>query len=127
MIKQEKEDGMLIVDDTIEKKPHTKESKLKTKKEKRKATVTKNELTRNQLKICQQNQLKYKYVLADNWFSSKEKMIFICHDLEKYFIMVLKSNRTRAKSEKDKQQSCCIAILIVMRYKFKPLSNSSNT
>ena len=80
MIKQEKEDGMLIVDDTIEKKPHTKESKLKTKKEKRKATVTQNELTRNQLKICQQNQLKYKYVLADSWFASKENMTFICHD-----------------------------------------------
>ena len=148
--KYEQEDGVLIVDDTIEKKPHTKESELvcwhhdhqenrsvkginlinyvysvgdvslpvgfnvvkkpikfcelKTKKEKRKATVTKNELTRNQLKICQQNQLKYKYVLADSWFSSKENMTFICHDLKKHFIMALKSNRTIAKSEKDKQQ-----------------------
>lgn len=150
--KYEQEDGVLIVDDTIEKKPHTKESELvcwhhdhqenrsvkginlinyvysvgdvslpvgfnvvkkpikfcelKTKKEKRKATVTKNELTRNQLKICQQNQLKYKYVLADSWFSSKENMTFICHDLKKHFIMALKSNRTIAKSEKDKQQGC---------------------
>ena len=101
--KQEQEDGVLIVDDTIEKKPHTKESELicwhhdhqsnrsvkgvniinyvysindislpvgfdvikkpikfcevKTKKQKRRATITKNEQTRNQLKICQRNQL----------------------------------------------------------------------
>ena len=95
---EEQEDGVLIVDDTIENKPHTQESELicwhhdhqsnrsvkginiinyvysigdvslpvgfdvirkpikfcevKSKKEKRRATVTKNELTRNQLKIC---------------------------------------------------------------------------
>ena len=111
----EQEEGVLIVDDTIEKKPYTQESELvcwhhdhqsnrsvkginiinyvysvenislpvgfniikkpikccdlKTRKEKRRGTVTKNELTRNQLKICQRNQLKYKYVLADSWFS----------------------------------------------------------
>jgi len=149
---KEQEDGVVIVDDTIEKKPYTKESELvcwhhdhqenrsvkginllnyvysvgdivipigfnvikkpikfcslKTRKEKRRATITKNELTRNQLKICRQNQLKYKYVLADSWFSSKENMTFICRELEKNFIMALKSNRTVALSKKDKQQGC---------------------
>ena len=148
--KQEQEDGVLIVDDTIEKKPHTKESELicwhhdhqsnrsvkgvniinyvysindislpvgfdvikkpikfcevKTKKQKRRATITKNEQTRNQLKICQRNQLKYKYVLTDSWFSSKENMTFIRHDLSKHFIMAIKSNRTIAVSEEDKKQ-----------------------
>jgi hypothetical protein len=147
---EEQEDGVLIVDDTIEKKPYTQESELicwhhdhqsnssvkginiinyvysvdeislpvgfdvitkpikfcevKTKKEKRRATVSKNELTRNQLKICQRNQLKYKYVLTDSWFSSKENMSFIRHDLDKHFIMAIKSNRTVAVSEKDKKQ-----------------------
>jgi hypothetical protein len=147
---KEQEDGVVIVDDTIEKKPHTQESELicwhhdhqsnrsvkginiinyvysvedislpvgfdlirkpikfcevKSKKEKRRATVTKNELTRNQLKVCQKNQLKYKYVLTDSWFSSKENMSFIRHDLEKHFIMAIKSNRTVAVSEKDKKQ-----------------------
>lgn len=147
---EEQEDGVLIIDDTIEKKPHTTESELicwhhdhqsnrsvkginiinyvysvkeislpvgfdvikkpikfcevKSKKEKRRATVTKNELTRNQLKICQRNQLKYKYVLTDSWFSSKENMSFIRHDLNKHFIMAIKSNRTVAVSEKDKAQ-----------------------
>ena len=146
----EQENGVLIVDDTIEKKPHTQESELicwhhdhqsnrsvkgvniinyvysvedvslpvgfdvikkpikfcevKSKKEKRRATVTKNELTRNQLKISQKNQLKYKYVLTDSWFSSKENMSFIRRDLNKHFIMAIKSNRTVALSEKDKKQ-----------------------
>lgn len=148
--KQEQEDGVIIVDDTIENKPHTQESELicwhhdhqsnrsvkgvniinyvysvkdislpvgfdvikkpikfcevKTKKEKRRATITKNEQTRNQLKICQRNQLKYKYVLTDSWFSSKENMTFIRNDLDKHFIMAIKSNRTIAVSEEDKKQ-----------------------
>ena len=146
---EEQEDGVLIVDDTIEKKPHTTESELicwhhdhqsnrsvkgvniinyvysvektslpvgfdiitkpigfcevKTKREKRRATVTKNELTRNQLKICRKNQLKYKYVLTDSWFSSQENMTFIRHDLNKHFIMAIKSNRSAMP---NRQRSC---------------------
>jgi hypothetical protein len=146
----EQDDGVLIFDDTIEEKPHTKESELvcwhhdhtknrsvkgvnllncvysvgnvtlpvgfdvvkkpiqfcdlKTKKKKRKATVTKNELLRTQLKICQENKLKYKYVLTDSWFAAKENMKFIRIDCDKHFIMALKSNRTVALSEEDKKQ-----------------------
>lgn len=147
---QEQEDGVIIVDDTIEEKPYTKESELvcwhhdhksnravkginllnyiynageisipigfdvvkkpiefcslKTQKRKRQATITKNELTRNYLKICQQNQIKYKYVLADSWFASKENMNWINQHLKKQFIMALKSNRTVALSEEEKQK-----------------------
>jgi hypothetical protein len=146
----EQEDGVLIVDDTIEKKPYTQESELicwhhdhqlnrsvkginiinyvynvedislpvgfdvikkpikfcevKSQKEKRRGTVTKNELTRNQLKICQRNQLKYKYVLTDSWFSAQENMTFIRQDLEKHFIMAIKTNRLVAVSEEEKRQ-----------------------
>jgi hypothetical protein len=64
----------------------------------------KNELTRNQLKICQRNQLKYKYVLTDSWFSSKENMTFIRQNLEKHFIMAIKTNRVVAVSEEDKRR-----------------------
>ena len=148
--KYEEDDGVLIFDDTIEKKPHTSESELvcwhhdhttnrsvkginllncvynvgeitlpvgfdiikkpiefcelKTKKKKRKATVTKNELLREKLKICQQNKIKYKYVLTDSWFGSKENMEFIRLDCNKHFIIALKSNRTVALSEEDKKQ-----------------------
>jgi len=57
------EDTTLPVGFDVIKKP-IKFCEVKTKKEKRRATVTKNQMTRNQLKICQRNQLKYKYVLA---------------------------------------------------------------
>jgi hypothetical protein len=77
---------------------------LKTKKQKRRSEVTKNELLRDRLRVCQANQVKYRYVLADSWFSSKENMSFICQDLKKHFIMALKSNRTVALSEKEKKQ-----------------------
>lgn len=55
-------------------------------------------------------QIKYKYVLADSWFSSKENMTFIRQDLDKHFVMALKSNRTVALSEQDKQQGAFIRI-----------------
>ena len=77
---------------------------MQTKKQKRKGIITKNELLRKQLKICQHNQLKYKYVLTDSWFAAKENMEFIRLDLNKHFIMALKSNRTVAVSLEDKKQ-----------------------
>ena len=77
---------------------------IKTRKRKRKSTVTKNELLRNMLSTCQRNQLKYKYVLTDSWFSSKENMDYIVKDLGKHFIMAIKSNRTVALSKEDKKQ-----------------------
>ncbi len=52
--------------------------------------------------VCIKNKLSFKYVLADNWFSSKENMKFIRLDAEKDFIMGLKSNRVVALSKKDK-------------------------
>ena len=146
----ERDDAVLIFDDTIEEKPHTKESELicwhhdhtknrsvkginilncvynsgdatlpisfdlvkkplqfsdiETRKVKRKSIITKNELLRNQLRICRHNNLKYKYVLTDSWFGSKENMVFIHQDLGKHFLMALKSNRTVAVSEEDKKQ-----------------------
>ena len=146
----ERDDGVIIFDDTIEEKPHTKESELicwhhdhtknrsakginllnclyktdevsfplgfdlvkkpiefcdiKTKKRKRKSTISKNELLRERLIICQRNQIKYRYVLTDSWFASKENMGFIRYDLDKHFIMSLKTNRTVALTEEDKKQ-----------------------
>ena len=50
---------------------------IETKKLKRKNSTTKNEHLRHMLRVCQQNQLRYRYVLIDNWFSSKENMTFI--------------------------------------------------
>ncbi len=138
------DEGVLILDDTIEEKPSTDEndivcwhyshakgshvkgmniitcmarygdislpigyevvkkdirySDLETKKEKRKSDVTKNDMFRSMLKQAKRNDVRFKYVLADNWFGSKENMRFIESDLKKKFIIGIKSNRTVALS-----------------------------
>jgi hypothetical protein len=152
----EREDGVLIFDDTIQEKPYTDEnemvcwhfdhtqgrsvkginilnclyhvggvslpvafelvrkpylySDLATKKVKRKSEETKNEMLRRMLKTCRQNQLKYRYVLADSWFSAQENLSFVRHDLGKHFVVALKSNRTVALTLDDKQQGRFIRI-----------------
>ena len=79
-------------------------SDVKTHRVKRKSLVTKNELMRQMLRVCQKNQLNYRYVLADSWFSAKENLTFIRQTLHKHFIVALKSNRTVALSEQQKRQ-----------------------
>jgi hypothetical protein len=147
--KVEREDGVLIFDDTIQEKPYTDEnevmcwhydhskgravqgfnllnclyhvddvsipvafevikkpveySDLKTHKRKRASLVTKNELMRDMLEVCAQNNLKFRFVLFDTWFSSKENMCYIKETLEKDFICALKTNRLVAVSEEDHQ------------------------
>ena len=144
----EREDGVLIFDDTIQQKPHTDENELicwhfdhstnrsvkglnllnciyqagdvsvpvayelvrkpilfcdrQTRRVKRKSEVSKNQLLRQMLRTCQQNRLRYRYVLADSWFSAKENLLCIRQDLKKHFIVALKSNRTVALSPQDK-------------------------
>jgi len=75
----------------------------KTGKEKRKSVITKNEMLRDMLVTCQKNQLKWRYVLADSWFSSSENMRFIHEKLKKQFILALKSNRLVALNLDDKK------------------------
>jgi IS4 transposase len=146
----EREDGVLIFDDTIQEKPYTDEnelvcwhfdhtkgrsvkgvnllnclyhaggvalpvafelvrkphlySDLATKKVKRKSEETKNDMLRQMLKTCRQNQLKYRYVLADSWFSAQENLTFVREGLGKHFVVALKSNRTLALTLEDKKQ-----------------------
>ena len=143
----ERDEGVLIFDDTIQAKPHTDENELicwhfdhsqnrsvkginllncvydltipvafelvrkplvfsdpETGQAKQKSEVTKNELLRSRLHTCQHNQIKYRYVLADSWFSAKENLTFIRHRLDKHFIVALKANRTVALSKEAKLQ-----------------------
>ena len=135
----EKEDGVLIFDDTVQAKPYSDEdelitwhfdhnegrsvkgvnllncvysvdeitipvafelikkplqySEIKTHKVKRKALQTKNEDFRRLLSVCCNNEIKFRFVLTDSWFSSKRNMLFTRHDCHKDFIMAMKSNR----------------------------------
>lgn len=74
---------------------------LKTRKEKRKSPVTKNEMMQQMFAQAIHNQLKFRYVLADSWFGSASNMRFI-QGKKKFFIFDMKSNRTGALSEKDR-------------------------
>jgi hypothetical protein len=152
----QREDGVLIVDDTISEKPHTDENDIvcwhydhtsgqtikgvniisalyhvqevslpvgyhlvtkterfidkKTGKEKRRATVTKNEVYRQLLRQAVQNQIPFRYVLNDVWYASADNMMFIKHDLERDFIMPMKTNRKVALSLEDKKQGQYVRI-----------------
>jgi len=76
----------------------------KTGKEKRKSTVTKNEMMRCMVQQAKENQhLKFRYVLADSWFSSSDNMLFIDR-LKKYFVMDIKSNRLCMFSSEDRNR-----------------------
>ena len=79
-------------------------SDVATKKLKRKSSTTKNEDLISMLKACKKNQLKWRYVLADSWFSSIGNMRFIHEKMKKHFILALKSNRLIALSREDKLQ-----------------------
>ena len=76
---------------------------VKTRRVKRKSLVTKNDLMRDMLSVCKRNRIKYRYVLADSWFSAKENLQFIRNSLDKHFVVAIKSNRTVALSYEDKR------------------------
>ena len=158
----ERDDGVVLIDDTIEEKPHTDENNIvcyhydhsqertvkginivnfvyhttlddeqstsipvafelvaktdvvqdpKSGKYKRKSPVSKNEMVRERLKILvQRNRLKFKYVLWDSWYSSKDNMVLVKQKLNKEFIGALKSNRLVALSEQDKRAGQFVAV-----------------
>lgn len=145
----EREDGVLIFDDTIQEKAWTDESELMcwhfdhcsgrtvrginllnalyhcngrsipvafelvkkpiqysdiaTRKLKRKGEKTKNEMMREMIEVCLQNDLKFRFVLMDSWFSSEENFDFIT-GRGRHFIAALKDNRLVALSEEDRKK-----------------------
>jgi hypothetical protein len=76
----------------------------KTGKEKRRSPVTKNEHYRQMLRQVKQNEIPFRYVLNDVWFASADNMMFVKHELERDFVMPLKTNRKVALSLEDKKQ-----------------------
>ena len=76
-------------------------SDIKTKKVRRKSNTTKNQLFQQLITQAVQNHILFDYVLADNWFSSKDNLSFIHHTLQKLFVLGIKSNRTVALSADD--------------------------
>lgn len=74
---------------------------IQTKKTHRKSSTTKNQLFRSLIEQAVKNKVLFEHILADNWFGSKANMAYIHNDLQKSFIIGIKSNRTLALSEND--------------------------
>lgn len=77
---------------------------LKTKKEKKQSSITKNQHFRAMVKQAIMNQILFDYVLADNWFGAKDNMEFIHYELNKFFIFGIKANRLIAFSEEERKK-----------------------
>ena len=72
-------------------------------KEKRRSPKTKNEYYREMTHQALRNQIQFKYVLNDVWFSAADNMNFVQTSLRKDFIMPLKANRKVVVSLSAKQ------------------------
>jgi len=75
----------------------------KTGKEKRRSSLSKNERYQQLLKQAVKNKIPFGYVLNDVWFASAKNMMFVKHELNRDFIMPLKTNRKVALSGDDKK------------------------
>jgi hypothetical protein len=72
-------------------------------KTKRRSPISKNEHYQALLRQAKQNQVLFRFVLNDIWYASADNMMFVKHELERDFIMPLKTNRKVALSEADKR------------------------
>lgn len=82
----------------------------KTGKEKRRSPLSKNEVYQQLLRQAVRNQIPFGYVLNDVWFASAKNMMFVTHELERDFIMPLKTNRKVALNLADKRQGQYVRI-----------------
>ena len=74
----------------------------KTGKQKMKSPKTKNELMRERLAVlCHHNQIRFRYVLWDTWFSAADNMKFVVQELQKHFVGAIKDNRKVALVDGD--------------------------
>jgi hypothetical protein len=80
------------------------ETAPKTGKRKRKSLFTKNHYARALMAQAVKNNIRFRYILMDTWFASAENMMFIRHELDKHFVVPLKTNRKVALSLEDKKQ-----------------------
>ena len=68
---------------------------------KRRSAVTKNEHFRAMLQNCVRNRIPCRYVRNDIWFASAENMSYVKLNLDKKFIMALKTNRKIALCQQE--------------------------
>jgi len=77
----------------------------KYKKSIKKSLFTKNEIMQDKLQILHNhNEVKYKYILFDKWFTSIKNLLFIEEELKKKFVCPIKSNRKIALTLEEKNK-----------------------
>lgn len=76
----------------------------KTQKEKRKSPVSKNQVALELIEQAVKNNVEFRFVLFDVWFSSHDNMKKIKHGFNRDFICPIKTNRKVAFSLEDKQK-----------------------
>jgi DDE superfamily endonuclease len=79
-------------------------------KTKRRSPISKNEHYQALIHQAAANHLRFRYVLNDVWYASAENMMFVQHEVEREFVMPVKSNRKVAQSETDKQQGRYVSV-----------------
>lgn len=77
---------------------------------KRRSPLSKNEHYQSLIRQAHTNRVRFHYVLNDVWYASAENMMFVRHEIEREFIMPLKSNRKVALSAADKQQGRYVSV-----------------
>jgi len=83
----------LVRKDIEVEKTEKKEGKFMTRRV-RQASVSKVELVKDRLQILVfQNQVKFRYVVFDTWYTGAELMKYIVLDLKKHFVCAIKDNR----------------------------------
>src|SRR5215210_542386 len=73
-------------------------------KTKRRDPISKNGHYQDLLRQACHNRIKFRFVLNDVWYASAQNMCFVKAELNKDFIMPLKTNRKVALREADKRQ-----------------------
>ncbi|MEA3513166.1 MAG: transposase [Campylobacterota bacterium] len=77
----------------------------------KKSKFTKNEIMRDKLQLLHfNNEVKYKYILMDKWFTTSDNIEFIDGSLKKKFIAPIKKNRKVALSLEDKNKGRYVSI-----------------
>ena len=88
-----------VVYEVVEK---TFRSDIKTRKESWKSDRTKNEMFRDMVTVSARNQLRFKYVLCDSWYTNSENINHVL-GLKKHLTGAVKSNMEVALSLQDKK------------------------
>jgi hypothetical protein len=93
---------------------------IATRQVKRASEMKKNELIWEMMETCDNNTIKFCYVLMGSWFGSVENFCFIVRK-KKHLIAAFKDNRLIALNEEDKQQGRFVRRIVTLELSDKQM------